>query len=107
MVDNNPYKQLLHDILTMFRYKVDNGECTPEEMRCYCEGIVKNLTVNATLDDIANAFSQNKNNVKAVMNRNQFQKNNPPKTKKFYDFIKFSNIIPSSWRERRTTKDNE
>ena len=95
---SNPHKQLLLDVLAMFRYKVDNNECTPEEMRCYSENIVQNLTIDATLDDIANAFGQSKNNVKAVMSRNQFQDSNPPKTKKFYDFINFAKIIPKSWR---------
>lgn len=94
-----PYKQLLHDVLTMLIYKVDNNGCTPEELRGYCNRLSDDITIDATLDDIANAFGQSKNNVKAVMSRNQFQKSNPPKTKKFYNFINFAKIIPKSWRK--------
>jgi len=77
---------------------VQNNECTPEELRCISEDISEKLIVNATIEDIAKAFGQSKNNVKAVMSRKQFQKDNPPKTKKFYNIINFSKIIPTSWR---------
>ena len=98
METNPPYKQLILDVLTMFKYKVQNNECTPEELRCISEDVAQSLTVNGTIEDIANAFGQSKTNVKAVMSRNQFQKDNPPKTKKFYNIINFSKIIPPSWR---------
>lgn len=98
MYENSPHKQLILDVLDMFRHKVANNDCTPEEIRCISEQFVEELIVNGTLDDIAKAYGQSKNNVKAVMSRNQFQKTNPPKTKKFYDVISFAKIIPKSWR---------
>ena len=97
-METNPYKNLILDVLTIFKYKVQNNECTPEELKNISENVVTNLAVNATIEDIANAFGQSKTNVKAVMSRNQFQKDNPPKTKKFYNIINFSKIILSSWR---------
>lgn len=97
-METNPYKNLILDVLTIFKYKVQNNECTPEELKNISENVVTNLAVNATIEDIANAFGQSKTNVKAVMSRNQFQNDNPPKTKKFYNIINFSKIIPSSWR---------
>lgn len=97
-METNPYKNLILDVLTIFKYKVQNNECTPEELKNISENVVTNLAVNATIEDIANAFGQSKTNVKAVMSQNQFQKDNPPKTKKFYNIINFSKIIPSSWR---------
>lgn len=98
MEANDAIKQIIVDALDMCKYKVLNGKCTPEELRCIQENVVDKIIIDGTLDDIAKAYGQSKNNVKAVMSRNQFQKTNPPKTKKFYDVISFAKIIPKSWR---------
>lgn len=92
-------KQLILDVLDFWKYKVENNKCTPEEMKNISDVISDNLDIMATVNDISKIYGKSPNNVRVVMSHNQFQKSNPPKIQKFYNFLKFREIIPQSWRK--------
>lgn len=95
------YKNLLLDFLDMCKQRITNGECTPEEINSFSDVAIEKLRLNATVSDIAKFYGKSENNVKVLMSRRDFQQKNPPKKIKVFDFARFSEIVPQSWRRRR------
>lgn len=91
-------KQVILDILDYLKFQVANDRCTPEELRSMYETITENIAVDATIGDIAKHYGQSESNVRNVAARNYIGK---PKRRVYYNLMKFTKCIPSSWHKRK------
>lgn len=88
-------KKQLCDIADFMKWQVQNGKCTEEEMRSIYGEIIKNVDIDATIEDIAQHYGQSESNVRNVISRKMAKK---PKRKVLYNFAAFLHIIPKSWK---------
>lgn len=91
-------KHILLNILDFLRYKVDNDQCTPEELRKFSDIATKELNTNATIDELSEFYGQSRSNVSNVISRRPIPKDKKPKRRVYYNFAWFSSIIPDSWK---------
>ena len=91
-------KHILLNILDFLRYKVDNDQCTPEELRKFSDIATKELNTNATIDELSDFYGQLRSNVSNVISRRPIPKDKKPKRRIYYNFAWFSSIIPDSWK---------
>lgn len=96
-------KQVILDILDYLKYQVANDRCTPEELRSMYDTITENMTVEATIGDIAKHYGQSESNVRNVAARSYIGK---PKRRVYYNLMKFSKCIPTSWCSRKAQQPN-
>lgn len=96
-------KQVLLNILDYLRWQVENDKCTMNTMESVYRAFSKNLEIDATVNDIATHYGKEQNLVRNVINRRMIDK---PKRRVYYNFMKFINIVPKSWR-RVTTAEKE
>jgi hypothetical protein len=91
-------KHILLNILDFLRYKVDNDQCTPEELRKFSDIATKELNTSATIDELSDFYGQSRSNVSNVISRRPIPKDKKPKRRIYYNFAWFSSIIPDSWK---------
>ena len=91
-------KHTLLNILDFLRYKVDNDQCTPEELRKLSDIATKELNTSATIDELSDFYGQSRSNVSNVISRRPIPKNKKPKRRIYYHFAWFNSIIPDSWK---------
>ena len=90
-------KHILLNILDFLRYKVDNDQCTPEEIRKFSDIATKELNTSATIDELSEFYGQSRSNVSNVISRRPIPKDKKPKRRIYYNFAWFNSIIPDSW----------
>lgn len=95
-------KQTILNILDFLRYKVDNDECTTEELRKFSDIATKELNANATIDELSEFYGQSRSNVSNVISRRPIPKDKKPKRRIYYNFAWFDSIIPDSWKQKRS-----
>ena len=95
-------KQTILNILDFLRYKVDNDECTAEELRNLSDIATKELNTSATIDELSEFYGQSRSNVSNVISRRPIPKEKKPKRRIYYNFAWFSSIIPDSWKQKRS-----
>lgn len=91
-------KQTVLNILDFLRNKVDNDECTAEELRKFSDIATKELNTNATIDELSEFYGQSRSNVSNVISRRLIPKDKKPKRRVYYNFAWFNSIIPESWK---------
>lgn len=91
-------KHTLLNILDFLRYKVDNDQCTPEELRKFSDIATKELNTSATIDELSDFYGQSRSNVSNVISRRPIPKDKKPKRRIYYNFAWFNSIIPDSWK---------
>lgn len=91
-------KHILLNILDFLRYKVDNDQCTPEELRKFSDIATKELNTSATIDELSDFYGQSRSNVSNVISRRPIPKDKKPKRRIYYNFAWFNSIIPDSWK---------
>lgn len=91
-------KHILLNILDFLRYKVDNDQCTPEEIRKFSDIATKELNTSATIDELSDFYGQSRSNVSNVISRRPIPKDKKPKRRIYYNFAWFNSIIPDSWK---------
>lgn len=91
-------KHTLLNILDFLRYKVDNDQCTPEEIRNLSDIVTKELNTSATIDELSDFYGQSRSNVSNVISRRPIPKDKKPKRRIYYNFAWFNSIIPDSWK---------
>jgi hypothetical protein len=94
-------KHILLNILDFLRYKVDNDQCTPEELRKFSDIATKELNTSATIDELSDFYGQSRSNVSNVISRRPIPKDKKPKRRVYYNFAWFSSIIPDSWKRNK------
>ena len=62
-------KEVLSEILSYYKYKVDNGLCTMEEMEAAKKALEENMEIYGTIEDIAKFYDQTPVNVRVAINR--------------------------------------
>jgi hypothetical protein len=95
-------KQTILNILDFLRYKVDNDECTAEELRKFSDIATKELNTNATIDELSEFYGQSRSNVSNVISRRPIPKDKKPKRRIYYNFAWFDSIIPDSWKQKKS-----
>ena len=91
-------KQVILDILDYLKFQVAEDRCTPEQLRSIHDALTENITIDATISDIAKHYGQSESNVRNVAARSYVGK---PKRRVCYDFMRFVKCIPSSWHKKR------
>ena len=91
-------KHILLNILDFLRYKVDDDQCTPEEIRKFSDIATKELNTSATIDELSDFYGQSRSNVSNVISRRPIPKDKKPKRRIYYNFAWFNSIIPDSWK---------
>lgn len=91
-------KQIVKELLQIALYKVDNDECSEDDLKSIAKLLMKELHVTASVDTIAKIYGQSPNNVSNVISRNILPKG-ARKNVVLYDFNWFQRIIPSRWRK--------
>ena len=91
-------KHTLLNILDFLRYKVDNDQCTAEELRKFSDIATKELNTGATIDELSDFYGQSRSNVSNVISRRPIPKDKKPKRRIYYNFAWFNSIIPNSWK---------
>lgn len=91
-------KQIILDILDYLKFQVANDRCTPEELKSMYDTITENMTVDATISDIAKHYGQSESNVRNVAARSYIGK---PKRRVYYNLLKFIKCAPSSWHKTK------
>lgn len=91
-------KHILLNILDFLRYKVDNDQCTAEELRKFSDIATKELNTSATIDELSDFYEQSRSNVSNVISRRPIPKDKKPKRRIYYNFAWFNSIIPDSWK---------
>ena len=94
-------KHILLNILDFLRYKVDNDQCTAEELRKFSDIATKELNTSATIDELSDFYEQSRSNVSNVISRRPIPKDKKPKRRIYYNFAWFSSIIPDSWKREK------
>ena len=90
-------KEVLSEILAYYKYKVDNGLCTMEEMESAKKALEENMEIHGTIEDIAKFYDQTPGNVRVAINRKMIAK---PKRKVLYPFHEFVKIVSDKWRKK-------
>jgi len=88
-------KEIILLTLDFFRDKVENDRCTPAELRNVTDAFAGQLRSEASIDELAEFFGQSSSNVRNLICRRYAGK---PRRRVFYDFFKFVQIIPQTWK---------
>lgn len=91
-------KQILLNILDFLRYKVDNDQCTADDLRKFSDIATEMLDTKATIDELSEFYGQSRSNVSNVISRRPIPKDKKPKRRIYYNFAWFNSIIPDSWK---------
>lgn len=89
-------KKILSEILSYYKYKVDNNLCTPEEMDSACKLLQENMKMYGSIADFAKFYGVSEGNVRSAISRKLIAK---PIRKVLYPFHKFLQIVPNRWRD--------
>lgn len=89
--------KILTEILEYYRYKVQNGLCTMEEMNSVISVLEENMDIHGTIGDFARHYKKTESNVRTVISRKLIAK---PKRCLLYPFHAFRKIIPDSWKRK-------
>lgn len=93
-------KRILSDMLAFYKQKVDNDECSLEEMESLKNAFSDNVKAYGTVEDIAKLYGQSESNVRNLINRRSIPKDMKPKRRVLYRFDWLVRHIPDNWRKR-------
>ena len=96
-------KEIILDILDYLKFQVATDRCTPEELRSMYDTITENMTVDATISDIAKHYGQSESNVRNVAARSYIGK---PKRRVYYNLLRFIKCAPPSWHKSKAQHAN-
>lgn len=88
----------LSEILGFYKYRVDNGLCTMQEMNDALKVLEENMNINGTISDFAKFYDVPEVTVRTNIHRKMFAK---PKRFVLYPFHQFLKIVPSKWRSNK------
>ena len=90
-------KEVLSEILAYYKYKVDNGLCTMEEMESAKKALEEGMEIYGTIEDFAKFYDKTPVNVRVAINRKMVAK---PKRKVLYPFHEFLKVVSDKWRKK-------
>ena len=90
-------KDILSEMLTYYKYKVDNDLCTMAEIESAKKAIESNMELYGTIDDFAKFYDTSPINIRSTISRKLIAK---PIRRVFYPFHKFLKIAPEKWRKK-------
>ena len=86
--------KIICEILDFLRHKVESDTLTLEEEQAIIRLFESNISLSATIDDLARYFNQSQGNIRAVIHRRLISK---PKRRVMYNFLDFLKVIPEKW----------
>lgn len=89
--------KILSEILGYYKYRVDNGLCTMDEMDGALKALEENMNIHGTISDFAKFYGKPESNIRAEIARKLIAK---PKRAVLYPFHAFSKIVPEKWRKK-------
>lgn len=99
-MDKKRVKSYLKDIIAFYEHKIDNDECSLEEMVSIAEAVGKSIDVRGTISEFAEFYGQSESNVRNVINRRPIPPGERPERKMTYRFGWFASMVPSSWKRK-------
>jgi len=94
-------KESLKELFLFAIFKLDNGDCTPEEYKSWADAAMSNVDMQASIKELADFFGVSEHNVRSTINRKMLAK---PKRRVVYPFKSFMEVAPESWHNRRLGK---
>lgn len=85
----------LSEILDFYKYKLDHGLCTMEEINSVEKAIENNMEIYGSIEDLSKFYGVPEGNIRATISRKLIAK---PKRKTMYPFHKFMKVVPEKWR---------
>lgn len=89
-------KILVLEFLDFLKYKVENDLLSMGDIDSMVRVIKQDLSIVATIDDLATFYGQPNVNVRALISRRMIQK---PQRRVYYSFNAFSKIVPEKWKK--------
>lgn len=93
--DTSVVRDALADMFGLLEYKVRNNAMSSDDMRAILTALEEGGGVRATIHDIAMFYGKKDVDVRNVIHRSYLPK---PVRRVTYDFGKFRQIMPKSWR---------
>lgn len=94
-MEKTDFRRELKLLIAFVSHQIDSGGCTEEQLKSWHKLLSDNLNVDATISELSEFYGQSESNVRNVISRRMVDK---PKRRVFYDFFKFSKIIPKGWK---------
>ena len=89
-------KDILSELLSYYKMKVDNDLCMPEEIESAKRVLMENLEIYGTIDDLSQFYGKSKDAVNSVIKRRMYVR--PKRNVVLYPFHLFSRLVPDKWR---------
>jgi predicted DNA-binding protein YlxM (UPF0122 family) len=86
------------EVLDLFKSKLENGNCTKEQVDAVHRMVSENLDIFASAEEIAKHYGKSTDAVHSVIKRRMFEK--PRRNITLYSFKAFRRIVPSSWLKK-------
>lgn len=96
--------KILTEILDYYKYKVQNGLCTMEEMNAVISVLEENMDIHGTIGDFAQHYGKSKDAVNSVIKNKLLAK--PKRNVTLYPFHAFRKVIPERWRTKSIKSDD-
>lgn len=90
-------KEQLFEIFDFWKFKLDRGTCTPDEIRSVTDTLIENMVLDGSIKEFAEFYGVSESNVRATIARKVFAK---PKRKVLYPFQAISKVVPYKWRKK-------
>ena len=97
--DTSVVRDALADMFGLLEYKVRNNAMSSDDMRAILTALEEGGGIRATIHDIAMFYGKKDVDVRNVIHRSYLPK---PVRRVTYDFGKFRQIMPKSWRSIHT-----
>ena len=94
-------KELINLTLDFYKYKVNNGSCTMEDLNSVSEMLQENLDVIGTVEDFSRFCDIPENQVRTIISRKVIDK---PKRRVFYRFLPFIKNVPRNVLRKKGLK---
>lgn len=94
-------KELVLEFLKYCIFRVQNDECTQEELSDVVDRLGEEMNVLGTREDFSRFYGQSDGNVRNVLARRYIPENQKPRKRVLYRFGWFSRQVPSSWHNTK------
>lgn len=86
-------------MLDLFRYQVENDECSYDELESLGILLSKELNAWVSAHDLSKIFNRNESSIRMTISRSHMPPKDKPKRRVLYRFAWFDKNRPSSWSE--------
>ncbi len=93
-------KNFILDIIDNMRERLENDECTEDELNSMYNVAKQHLVSYTTINDAAKRFNKNNRLIHDAIGRNRYGNKLRPIRKVYYNFIELLDAIPRTWSKK-------